>query len=600
MKLKIFIVLSEILGIIGILSLSGLFIIAAQNLGNGMYVLSIYEAMPLIYWVLFLFAGICGISRVLIDVFIIREGYRWIWGTAILVVISGLLISTPIYIDSAFHGQYDAVFHYSSAKEIFDIGSPNENNFYPMSHIWASSLAKISGITVRQAILYMPLIMYLIGLMNISVLAWVVDPRPEVRGLIVTMSILPVYSFYQVQFYPIQFSIYILWLFMGLFLHTKSKSSGITETILFILVLFVLPFLHPIGVISALVLLFSYLIFDLNQGLISAKNKRSMFSELVSKGFTPIILLFVSWFTWFSGFSVFGVSIRRLSNSIFLELSGRSFDDRYTAVVERSAGGIFDIIQLTAFIHGPNLAWGILLLFVILLMSLREGLFQKNTSFFLINISIFYLIGFLSLVIDIIASVPQRYINYAVAFVPIFAAPVIIRYFDLSSKIPKLIISSILFIILVGGFGFGTFNLYFSPLVRNASSQFTFAQFNGYQFLKNYNINEGGTYSPLRGTRSVFSLGSLTEVYELFEQSSNLSIRNAPAHFGYSDEPDNLGYEFNNQEYLIITSHEREVQRIGFQQARFSDEDYILLDNDYQWNKIYESGDFTLYSWREK
>jgi hypothetical protein len=127
------------------------------------------------------------------------------------------------------------------------------------------------------------------------------------------------------------------------------------------------------------------------------------------------------------------------------------------------------------------------------------------------------------------------------------------------------------------------------------------AQLKGYYFLQEYESNKGGKiYSALGGAKNIFALGPYNELLKWFQDSPNRRIRYAPAHFTYGEQPDELGYEFVNPQYLIVTAYERGIHGIGPQQSRFSSNDFLLLEWNNHWNKVYESGDFSLWVWRDE
>jgi len=64
-----------------------------------MYDTSVYEVYSPLFWFLYIFSGLCGITRVIIDIFLIREKYRWLWGTFLLIGLTTFVLSFPIFCD---------------------------------------------------------------------------------------------------------------------------------------------------------------------------------------------------------------------------------------------------------------------------------------------------------------------------------------------------------------------------------------------------------------------------------------------------------------------------------------------------------------------
>jgi len=605
MRSKFIIGLSETLLLIGLLSFVPLFFIAGESLGNGMYVANIYEGFTPIFWGLYVFIGFCGIARVLLDIFLIGDGYRWLWGTFLLVGLTAFFLSFPFFQDYAFHGQYDNVIHYSYTLEIYEYGRPYIDDFYPVTHIWASILASLAGMSAQESVLVFPIFMYFMGVSNAFLFAWMISDRPEVRGLIVTMSVLPVFTFYQSMFYPLQIAIFYLWFFAAIFMRTRSETSNLKNAILLVLVLILLPFIHPLGVIAALIFILSYFFLELFSSILKKQFNRMSFFSSLDKIIAPFAIIFVSWFTWFSSFNVFGVTLNRIYQSLFNELSGQSFAMRYTSVIDRSNRDIIEILRLTVFVHGPALIFGILLLIAtfgyVIKKAIERDTNLDTSSFLVLGIVFFYGMATLSLVVDVIASFPHRYYNYAIAFVPVFIAPCFFYIYHHSKRIGRVFTFVILIIAITGAFGTGTFNLFFSEIVRSSNHQFSSAQLHGYQFLMDFTSGSSGyIYSPIRQTREVFALGPFSDQIKMLQTTPRWRVNNAPEHFGFLGEPDSFGRRFYNPEYLIVTAYDIGMHSVGPQQARFSPDDFTLLEFDGRWHKVYDSGDLTLRVWREE
>jgi hypothetical protein len=601
MNNKILIAISECGILVGFMLFAGVLVEAGQSIGNGMYAASIYEEYSTLFWVLFLGSGFCGITRVLIDIFMVRSGYRWLWGIFLLVGLTAFILSVPIFRDYEFHGQYDTVAHYSHALEIFEYGRPHLNDFYPTSHVLASILASTAGISVRESVLVLPILMYLIGVSNAFLLAWIIDDRPEVRGLIVMMSVLPIFTFYQSMFYPLQMAVYFLWLFAALFLRTRIKGVSMKDSVLLILVLLLMPFIHPLGVIAALFLIISFFIFEMFRKRDIGKRDKGAFFYSLDRVIAPFTILFVSWFTWFSSFRTFGVSLNRIYESLFNELSGQSFTLQYSSVIDRANRDVVEILRLTLFVHGPALLWGVLILIVVVLYVIKVGKVIEINAFLIIYIVIFYGLGVLSLVVDIIAVAPNRYINYGVALAPFLVAPFFIHFYAHSKRMGRALLLIILVVSIGGAFGIGTSNLFRSDIVRTANHQFSSAQLSGYQFLADFNSNsDRKVYSPLPRVRGIFALGPYSDQLNLLQSTPVWQANEAPEHFGYLGEPDRLGRWFKNPEYLTVTAFDKWVYMVGPQKDKFSPNDFDLLEFDGRWHEVYDSGDFSLRVWREE
>jgi hypothetical protein len=443
-------------------------------------------------------------------------------------------------------------------------------------------------------------LLYLVGVCNAILFAWVIDDRPEVRGLIVVMSLLPIFRFYQSMFYPLQMALYMSWLFVTFFLRTRVKESNVKDSILLILVMLLLPFIHPLGVISALLLIVSFFIFEILGMRDIKKRDNGVINSLLDQVIAPFAILFVSWFTWFSSFRVFGVSIYKIYQSLIIELSGRSFTQEYTSVIDRANQDALEILRLSIIIHGPAVLWGFLLLIVLGMYFFIPGKAIGENSFLIVNIMIFYGLGVISLVVDIIAATPNRYLNFAIALVPFLIAPIYFKFFFQSRWFARVVIFTILLFSIIGAFGTGISNLYFSKIVRSSNHQVTDAQLYGYRFLLDFNSNSSRKiYSSLPRTKEIFALGPYSDQIDLLHTFPKWWASDAPEHFGYYGEPDRLGQQFDDPEYLIITAFDKSLYQVGPQKDKFSPSDFALLEFDGRWHKVYDSADFSLRAWRE-
>ncbi|MBI3160210.1 MAG: hypothetical protein HYZ26_11495 [Chloroflexi bacterium] len=587
---------SEMLQGLGVVSLLAAASMTLRNLGSGNYEASLYSQYPASFWILVSTSGLISILTVFLEIFYVHRGYQWVWGVVLLLALTAFMLLQPYLRDYAFHGQYDTVVHYSWSLEIVDYGTPAEEDFYPLAHLWASLLANATGITVQKAVLLLPVLMYVVGICNAFVLAQAIDDRPQIQGLIVLMLVLPVYSFFQSMFYPLQMGIYFLWLFLAFFIRTRKASRSIQDSLIFIVILFALPFIHPLAVLAALVAIVSYYATAALTG--SERPDRQQTKSLFESFVVPFAMLFASWFTWFSNFRAFGISVNRIFQALVEELSGQSFASRYSDVVQGS-NTLAELSRLAIFVHGPALIY-LALALVATGIAWRRREYRAATGFLLLNIIVFTTVGALSLAIDLIAETPQRYLNYAVAVIPAFTAPILSNYVQNLVGTRKAAATGLLALALGAAFWLGVHNLFFSSRVRETNHQFSFSQLSGYEFLMAYAQGQAGNiFSPIRGAQSIFALGAYSDVIRSIRTTPSWRMAFAPAHFGYSGTEERPAEVWQNPAYLVITEFERNLFQLGPQLQLFTPADFIRLDEDQRWNKIYDSGDFQLRSWRE-
>jgi hypothetical protein len=580
--------ISEIFFLLGIISLWGALYLLWQNLGIGMYEPSIFHQFPLEFWLLFFTSTFLGVSRVLLDIGIIQQGYRWVWGIGLLVVLVSILIALPIFCDYEFHGHYDSVVHFSQSQEILRFGIPSADDIYPVSHIWASSLAQMSGANVRDVTLYMPLLVFFIGMCNLFFLAFMADQTPEVRGFIILLGILPAYSFPQTMFYPLQFALYEIWLFLGVFLLFRKEGSSQRETLLFVLILLLLPFLHPLGAVSSMLFLLFHLIEEIiaKRGTQESPNtRRRIFEKIIY----AILIIFVSWFTWFSGFRVFGVATNTFYQSLFHDLGLGSVTDRFTDVVEVRGSDFASLFELTILTYGQYILFGLLLLGAIYTFLRNRDKFLKFNWTIMLFSSIFYFAAASSFVVDLIASFPTRYLNYAICLLPVLLAPIFIKQLEIAKSFWRYVSLSFYSITFLGIFLIGSLNMYFSDYVGNTNQQFSEAEMSGYEYIAGHS-SSGDYFSPVGRTRAFFALGAYSEVVDTIYDDPIYYLRTAPAHLDFS-----LDQLTDRPEYLIVRSFERALFKGAKAGTNFLEEDFLKLEESATFDRVYDSGDMELF-----
>jgi hypothetical protein len=473
-----------------------------------------------------------------------------------------------------------------------------KNDFYPISHLITTTLAKEAGSSVQEIVLLFPLINYIIGIANIILLAFNVDERPQVQGLIISISILPIYSFFQTMYYPVLFSIYQLWFFLAMYYRTRKNFSRGSERLLFILILFFLPFLHPLGVIAAIVLLVSNLTFEAFYKIKSSIKKNNTVISL-SDVLAPTLIIFISWFTWFSAFRVFGSSVNRIFNAFINEVSGQTLLSKYLSATDRGNLEIYEIARITILNHGPGIILGLLFGYLTIALMIKRISLEKKSGHVFLFILLFYSLGGLTLITELIASYPTRYINYSLGFISIFLGSGLINLFDKNRKLGRSIITILLCVSISLVLGIGVFNLHLSDFVGGSNNEFSYAQFEGLNFLfSNSEKKTGSIYSLVGGEKIQYALLPYGDLVETLNQNPNWEIAYPPAHFGYQGSPDESGFEFIDQEYLFATAFELGYYSLWPTEGRYTQKDFLLLADDYRWNKIYDSGDFILWIWR--
>ena len=239
---------------------AGVLFLASFYVGDGSYESSLYRSYPPIFWIGIISAFVLGLTQILFVSFQRPNSYRWLLGLLLIVVVNLFIISLPYFRDYMFNGQWDSPNHHSMIQNIIRTERPFSDDFYPVAHLLTAAFSLISGESIPNSMHFTTIFFYFLGVMNMFFLAWVYDPRPGVRGILLALASFPLYSTYQSMFFPVQYSIYMLLFFIGWFLKTRQPDRSWREVVIFILSLLFLPYLHPLAVVVPLVFLIIYLI----------------------------------------------------------------------------------------------------------------------------------------------------------------------------------------------------------------------------------------------------------------------------------------------------------------------------------------------------
>jgi len=239
---------------------------------------------------------------------------------------------------------------------------------------------------------------------------------------------------------------------------------------------------------------------------------------------------------------------------------------------------------------------------ILILIFQRNRYYEKTiraTSFLPLYIFVFTVGAVLSLFIDLITTNPFRYLNYATAFSPVLIG-VVFGGRKATGGIFNGFVAVIFLVSIFSAQAIGVFNIYSSPITGEANNQFSYAQRAGYNFLLDFESKgEGKIYSPIKGAFNLTGVISFETRIDKIRENVKWRFEYAPAHFGYQGMPDDLGYEFENPEYMFITGYEYGYYtEVWPENGRFTPADFDQLDDDPNWSKIYQSGDFTIWIFR--
>lgn len=580
--------------IIGFLALVGALLIASNTPATSTYEISIYQAYPSLFWFLLAFIQIIGLMSIFAEVFLVRRPYGWLLPFLMVALTNTLILSTQYLRDHAFATQWDDVSHFGMATSVLDNEQPDINNFYPISHLLATTFSLLTGLDLQLTILLFPILFYLIYLLNVAFAAWCIDTRSGVRGLMMALATPLVFGTFSTIFRPTHFSVYLLPFFIGWLYRTHKLKVGFADKIIFILLLAFCPFFHPWAVISTIFVIFFF-------WFALAWKSISKFKDESESFLTSLGIIGITWLIWFMEFRAFGATFKELIDSFISGIARSESLPKYVNLVEKSGIQIYKILSLIFYSYGHAFLYfslaGVVMIWVLLRLIRRHHIPTHilALSFFIL---VFGTLSSLSLFRNLITDNPLRLLNIAIVTVPILVSAVSYNLIlSPAGHVRRHWLAIGMLIALAGSSILGMLSSFDSPRTGLPSRYYSYPQKAGVAFLLDKATNDDGKiYAPVGGARLLSAFLNIEELSELYNNSPRWRVQILPAHFGYA--PDELDIEFENPGYFWVSGYEKAYYtEVWPEGGRFTPQDFERLDRDPNWHQIYTSGDFSI--WRK-
>jgi len=540
-----------------------LIIIARTPPASG-YEISIYEAYPWYFWIFIIVGIACGLSILVFSAFYHEGDSSGLWALGLFAIILSnviILMLPIIFRGYTFYGRGDPLIHIGEIKDILSYGHIGEWNFYPVTHILATTLVYITGLNLRWIFGIGPSFFYVVYILSIYLLSRVISEDRGQSLLITAFGTLMVYGLSHSRLTPGTLAFFLLPLILFLFYWSRTPPLRPAKMVLFILFLLMLPFLHPIG---SMFLILIFLCLNASE-LIYKTIKRYQAPSFAIRITNPSLIVFVTFLIWFSSFSAFGANVRYLTNWLYYQI-GQPALARYTESLERADLSVFQFTELLLKMYGQYLLYiavAVILCIVILwrIRTLWSGIELNQVTFAMI----FAVFGTVALVF-IFGDYPggwTRPFSYS-----IFAATVlnglgvhrlarrgVLR--DKKSLMARMLPFMVI-VILVAASIFSLFNVSFSPITISANHHVTQMELDGMGWLLNYS-NEQILIDDLSFEQYRFTYALIG--YDAAKGVKNIRswgvAHHPPRHFNYTQNR-MLGQSYQEDRYLVTTKLSRE------------------------------------------
>ncbi len=575
------------------------------------YEVSIYSAYPIYFWILMIIVLFLTFLNVF---FLIEKKTNYI--SVILTFFASvnslaILLFLPLFRNYYFYDPFDSLTHLGYVVDIFNSGHFSATNYYPFLHIFIYSLSVFGQVNPKTIMFFIPLFFTVFFIISIFIFIRSITVKKEMALIVTVFTILPVFIGSTAYVTPEGMTFLLIPFFLFLFLKSRtSESNWGSFSILMILFLLVLPVFHmEVAVILILSLLVTFLYFKFRNfsewigrdgGILTDLKLFIPNLKLITKrnSALEVEIMAIILLTWFSSTLVFGSTVKELYLSLFNSIETSSSSIVQTTSLHFPAI-MYDIIK----IFGVDLFFisiaGLIILYILFFRDRNFGpIFGSLTLIYILLVFLNFLTFFKNLIVG------TRIAKYLV-LVSIFIISIVL-YNLLSVKTRKFNRSYLISLALIPVIFLTIFTAYPSPATVQVNLQVTEQSYDGYAFF--VNNRENLTTLSFPDTPQTFQNAILGSNIQYSDQ---ITVLKPVEDFGYSNNLSNLTNNYGSTDSDSLQEMKLLVGHIGnfyptnayliiddvtkYDTSDFTASDFEKLNSDDTANKVYDSGNFSLY-----
>lgn len=570
-KLKNNMNLMYLLAIVPSVGLLYLFIVLQNLIPHG-YEIDIYAQLPSYFWIILIFNYFCSCILLL-------QKNRFLKNAGIYYFLANFLAVFLIIPELGYYvyGSDDEISHIGNIRNILSAGFIDTQNIYPSTHILYSIISKITGLEPNYTCFVLSAyfsLLFIIGIITLS--RKILNFGSSVHYILIPSAFIFYLGHFHFSNVPnyISFTLLPIILFSMFFYLTKKTYQ---TTILLIIFLLSLPFLHPF--------IWLFIVFLICCVFIYA----NIYSHPTINVQSLFLLCICSFGMWaINGYilDIFGKNI-----SLFAMGSIDSVGVEAAAKFSKINLNWYELFEFLLFYSGRySIPLLIISIFVLAVLS-KKYVFSSQQftqiKYLIITLIIFSTFQLFFVFNPVISHSPDRIsnLNYAVfVLVPLFA--ISLNYLCKYNSHWKYILK--ITFILTFVFSLSVYGAFYSPLIKHANIATTNNEVEGMAWLF-----ESKNEYPIYDISGSIGMRYSTLFNSPAEHRNRLgkdilwsSIGNVPDHFGYDKYHDYTG----DEQYIVInTRTELLYQTVYKEVGRFNENDFIKFDNDSNISKVYDS-----------
>ena len=586
---------TKVIVILSLISLSSGLLLAHNSPATG-YELDIYKSTPILTWVFIILAMLGGASIIIQQV--VTKGFEtsqtWLSGLFVLVLSRLSFLYIP-YIRGYVTWHGDNITHWGYLEDILETGHFFTENYYPITHSFISQSILITDTPIQFAANLSTGILSVFFILATYLLATAVLPKRGQQLLATVIAgVVMIGGGYNVFLMPNGWSILMLPL-LFFFYFKKRTSPG--YTLLFVLMLAMYPFFHPLSGLVIVMVLLGILIFRQLIRLIWRKSPGHYVLTKSDSSLVPAMLELTILIPWILSFNAFRPNLRLIWSQITSggpDVLGAMGDTLSKIGVQG-----LDIVILYLKLYGTTTVLIILSLIGLILAwrqirKVNSGQDMVRVLYIGVAFSLpgflyfLYLIGMPGLR----AIGATRLLAYTLVFTPVIAA---VALYEINRLVrARSVCCILLLIVLAVPAGLSSMNLYSSPYNVKPNAQITLRNVQGMEwFVKNKDpriICLETLSNPPRLAEGVLGYAEASKRRDLSHSAPFL-----PDHFMY-DTKRYLGEGISEDRYFILNDIDRITYSTVWKAVgRFNNEDFEKLENDPTVDRLYDNGEMDVY-----
>jgi hypothetical protein len=576
-------------------------VIIAATPPETMYELSLYEAYPLILWVLLavnIFFSFYTIIRSCES-----RSLDLYYGYFSILLIDTLVLFLPIIrgFYSISRGGGDMYYHMFIARHIVNSGYLPVTDIYPIMHIWLSVLYTYLPDFIILILIF-SVVFFILYLLSLYYLGKTIVGTKK-GGVLVSIFGMPlIFSNLHYGFIPFFFALVTFPLILYAYLKITSNPAQKNQFYLCLVVLSLfIVFCHPMISVFLLIMFLIFTFFELFKTWATARQAN------IEAGNILIIVSLTLTLWWLQNRQALN-TLQTIATALFEQGTHVSIFAHQISRVSTSNASVWLVIDRFLKVYGPIcLYFSISLFFLgyLLYQYFRNRKISETDFIYSLQFCVAVLMGMVLVTGYFVIAEPIRAVSFGLVFATILCG----LFFYREQRMVRL--STLITVIITIVYLATILTLYPSPWTGGTNPSMTYGDKNGIDWILEYRNPEipvvKEDLSNYNYAEYYFETKNITfsqNEYRVFRNLNKYIEPVIPTHFGYMTNRtigDSFAY-FPDKEVYMTTSEQMRLASEAVQEDRrsqvksFSDTDFIRLKNDPTTNLLYVSNNFGVWN----